>query len=77
MVISFPFGDPLAHLIPEESVNSVSLVLRKAHPSGVVCVHGKHRNGDPSGLGPAAQTLPLGLRQEEMGDEHFSGGVRS
>ena len=35
MVISFPFGDPLAHLIPEESVNSVGLVLRKAHPSGV------------------------------------------
>lgn len=31
-MISFPPGVPFAHLIPEESVGSVSLVLRKAHP---------------------------------------------
>lgn len=31
-MITFPPGVPFAHLIPEESVGSVSLVLRKAHP---------------------------------------------
>lgn len=54
-----PSGVALAHLIPEEYVNSVSLVLRKAHLSGVVCVL-ETRTRDPSRASPAAQTLPLG-----------------
>lgn len=49
-----PSGVALAHLIPEEYVNSVSLVLRKAHLSG------ETKTRDPSRASPAAQTLPLG-----------------
>lgn len=62
MVTSFPSGVSFAHLIPRESENSVSLVLRKAPPSGVVCILKEDGNGDPSGACPAVQTLPLGLR---------------
>lgn len=55
MVISFPLGVPLAHLNPEESVGSVSLMLRKAHHC-VWSVYQEDRIEDPSGASPAVQT---------------------
>lgn len=67
-MICFPFGDPPAHLTPEESVSSFSLVLRKAQPSGVVFAPEGQAVG-PSGVGPPAQDLPPGLRWEEVGAE--------
>lgn len=66
MVICFPFGDPPAHLISEESVSSFSLGLRKAQPSGVVCAP-EGQTAGPTGVGPPAQNLPSGLRWEETG----------
>ena len=43
-------------------------MLRKAQPSGVVFAPEGQAAG-PSGVGPPAQDLPLGLRWEEMGAE--------
>lgn len=50
MVIPFPPGVPFAHLIPEGPVGPISLVLRKAHPLGVVCVSGQERGSQRSQL---------------------------